>query len=43
MLALSRLLEKPKNGEKQEQQFRATIAADQKELNGLIAKRKLEA
>ncbi|KAL1801633.1 hypothetical protein ACET3X_001975 [Alternaria dauci] len=43
VLALSRLLEKRKNGDVDVQQFRAKIAEDRKKLNGQIAKRKLQA
>ncbi|KAG9189057.1 hypothetical protein G6011_05925 [Alternaria panax] len=43
MFAFSQLLEKPKNGELHMQQFRATVVADQKKLNELIEKRKLQA
>ncbi|CAN9082271.1 unnamed protein product [Alternaria alternata] len=43
VLALSRVLEKPKNCGVDVQHFRATIVEDQKKLNGLIAKRKLQA
>jgi hypothetical protein len=43
MLALSCILEKLKNGNLHMQRFRETIVADQKQLNGLLAKRKLEA
>ncbi|KAF7673640.1 60s ribosomal protein l15 [Alternaria burnsii] len=43
VLALIRVLEKPKNCGVDVQHFRATIVEDQKKLNGLIAKRKLQA
>ncbi|KAI4645931.1 hypothetical protein J4E93_005510 [Alternaria ventricosa] len=43
MLSLSRLLEKPKKDETQMQEFRATINADQKKYNALLAQRKLQA
>jgi len=43
MLSLSRLLEKPKKDDTQRQEFRATINADQKKYNALLAQRKLQA
>ncbi|KAI4951685.1 hypothetical protein J4E86_007101 [Alternaria arbusti] len=43
MLSLSRLLEKPKKDDTQMQEFRATINADQKKYNALLAQRKLQA
>ncbi|KAI4698821.1 hypothetical protein J4E81_005432 [Alternaria sp. BMP 2799] len=43
MLSLSRLLEKPKKDDTQMQEFRATINADQKKYNTLLAQRKLQA
>lgn len=43
VLARSRVLEKPKNSGVDVQHFRATIVENQKKLNGLIAKRKLQA
>ncbi|KAI4677203.1 uncharacterized protein J4E88_007011 [Alternaria novae-zelandiae] len=43
MLSLSRLLEKPRKDDTQMQEFRATINADQKKYNALLAQRKLQA
>jgi hypothetical protein len=43
MRALSRLLEKPKNGDVQVQEFCTTVVADQKKFSELLAKRKLQA
>ncbi|KAI4624599.1 hypothetical protein J4E83_004275 [Alternaria metachromatica] len=43
MLSLSRLLEKPKKDDAPMQEFRATINADQKKYNALLAQRKLQA
>ncbi|KAI4949610.1 hypothetical protein J4E91_005350 [Alternaria rosae] len=43
MFSLSRLLEKPKKDDTQMQEFRATIIADQKKYDALLAQRKLQA
>ncbi|KAF1834351.1 hypothetical protein BDW02DRAFT_525584 [Decorospora gaudefroyi] len=43
MLALGHLIKKPKTDDKEVQQFGTTIAADQKQLVGLLAQRTMQA
>ncbi|KNG45874.1 60s ribosomal protein l15 [Stemphylium lycopersici] len=43
MLAIGKLVKRPKKDEKEEKQFRATIAADQKALREFLARRRQQA